>query len=1072
MPQTYKYTSPTGRAFNFKWTKPGLPTDADFAAFKTWADGQNGAKPAPLARPTTDVTREQADRAFQAATQRFAAARRTLRAKEKEITQANARLKLITGRGVLPPRAPGLLAQLGRRPIERPTVELPGDRELRARFDKLRAERGPLVTEVETTKAARDAAFQVLSKTPRPGPLAIVEPKPPRQVQLRGVPQKPALSLEQARGITPERVGRLPAFGRVREPSQIIPTTPSDVERQIASVVRTYGADVVRSEGRMFLTLPLDPSLDPKRYEITRDGIANLQEFLERAETAKRDVIFPHAPKEGESLALKVTGIGAREFVIGAAGGLALKGAGALLKPVVRKVFARLIAQGEFERAADILARDVVKEVSTQKAVTAAARRPVGVAFRGPAKPGVPKPKVPVVSEQAAKRAPVLFKKYEQVFTGKTGGIKGKERGAIKLSLTPRTVEAYRAAQRATRDVMQAVKTSSKSTFDEFVENAEKLSPGARKLIQEEQSLWQVAWRVERAELLKPGMNATFKRAFSGVHLQLSQRESVVAAVRSEQAARLAGALKGARGPEIVSGVRKALAVGVSERPALARDVVKTLRKTIGPDDFEVLTDIIVTDPTLTTFERGRAILGIAEVFGEGRLPSPSTVRLLEGVFGDGFIGNLNLNTINDLGIGERVFRVLKDWVWDGMRASMASFDVSATFRQAWLPSIRNLVLRPKTFWKHFGNQLKAFANEDFATIQAQRLKNHPLFQYAEQKMGVDFTELGGAREEFFRGPVSDWGYIKMSNRAFAGYLNEVRINDVARWLEIVGGPTALTDDQALAIGRLINNSTGRGKLSFFRTQVRGGQKAATQEELRADTASIFLWAPRLYQSRLSNLADFLSLGKGTGAARALPKAVRRRYVAEAWATIGTIAGTLKGIEHYTGLIEVEWDPRSSDFLKAKVGNTRIDPWGGHIQWARLIFRLSLLMGKAGGWEGANFKTLSDGKVRTVGARDLLSTELWFKAAPPIDFIITAFTKENALGKEVGLPENILTHAVPILWSDMWDAYRLDGMAGTVLSAGSNVVGVGASTFDPTKKRKGAKELVPSISGGKSLLPK
>jgi hypothetical protein len=119
------------------------------------------------------------------------------------------------------------------------------------------------------------------------------------------------------------------------------------------------------------------------------------------------------------------------------------------------------------------------------------------------------------------------------------------------------------------------------------------------------------------------------------------------------------------------------------------------------------------------------------------------------------------------------------------------------------------------------------------------------------------------------------------------------------------------------ALAEWINTSTGRGSYGSLNCY--------------APTASALLFAPRLVKSRFDMLNP-VRYAK-------MPKEVRVMAMKDMIKFVGATTALLTLAK--MGGASVSLDPRSSDFGKIKIGNTRIDPWGGFAQVAKFIAQVS-----------------------------------------------------------------------------------------------------------------------------------
>jgi hypothetical protein len=274
-------------------------------------------------------------------------------------------------------------------------------------------------------------------------------------------------------------------------------------------------------------------------------------------------------------------------------------------------------------------------------------------------------------------------------------------------------------------------------------------------------------------------------------------------------------------------------------------------------------------------------------------------------------------------------------------------FSTSAAFRQA-LP-----LLGTKNWFKALKVSMQSYSKipgvknsgaEFYEGVMAD-LKNHPLFRprpdpmnpgkfkksFAEE-IGVRTTDLGKdltAREEATR---STWAeklpWVRASNRAYTVFLNHLRVNTLESLIkdsDILqqGGMNNMPLMKNLA--EFINDATGRSSL---KTQVGFGKEISLEKSAKLLTDAFF--SPRLMASRIRMLNPNTYM--------MAPKGVRKQYVHGMMRAIGSW-WTIASLAEMAGA-EVSKDPRSSDFGKIKIGNTRLDPGAGFQQFLVLGSRM------------------------------------------------------------------------------------------------------------------------------------
>lgn len=449
----------------------------------------------------------------------------------------------------------------------------------------------------------------------------------------------------------------------------------------------------------------------------------------------------------------------------------------------------------------------------------------------------------------------------------------------------------------------------------------------------------------------------------------------------------------------------------------------------LNEDEINTLAIIAKNHPDLNVFERLRVMDAVAHAYAFGRLPTKSELKLLRKVYGPDITAEAFAPTKLQK-YAQAGFQLL-----NMPRALMASFDVSAPFRQGLVAFARHPVLTGR----NMGPMLKYFASEHGYQDLMQSIERRPNFElYHDAKLAITDVEHSlQSREEQF---MSSWaeaitGFgkkdehgnylfsgVRMSGRAYTGFLVKTRA-DMFDYLieqaEMMGHD--VSDREFLRdLGGYVNAATGRGGLGKF--------------EGAAVGLNSFLFSPRLMASRLSFLNP-LSYAK-------LHPFVRRQKLQAALQTAGTIGAILWLAEQVTGAT-VGLDPRSADFAKIRVGNTRIDIAGGFAQYVRLAGTLAL---------AATGRTEGD---------DALQSSVRFlrgKFSPVAAIVADVLTHTNYAGfplKKGWWKKEVYDSFIPLVVQDVRDLYHQTGsIPGAVAGFAAAATGIGVSSYGDPEKLK------------------
>jgi len=125
------------------------------------------------------------------------------------------------------------------------------------------------------------------------------------------------------------------------------------------------------------------------------------------------------------------------------------------------------------------------------------------------------------------------------------------------------------------------------------------------------------------------------------------------------------------------------------------------------------------------------------------------------------------------------------------------------------------------------------------------------------------------------------------------------------------------------------------------------------------------------------------------------------------------------------------WDVDSPDWGKIRIGNQRLDFWGGFQQPSRVIARVA----KA---------PFVDTDITPL---ELLGRFASFKLAPIITTPIQFAMGETAVGEEVGKLETVAGTVVPLVIGDIHEAWKVDGMGAALRAVPLAALGAGVGTY-------------------------
>jgi hypothetical protein len=230
------------------------------------------------------------------------------------------------------------------------------------------------------------------------------------------------------------------------------------------------------------------------------------------------------------------------------------------------------------------------------------------------------------------------------------------------------------------------------------------------------------------------------------------------------------------------------------------------------------------------------------------------------------------------------------------------------------------------------------------------------------------------------------------------------------------------------ALANWLNISTGRGSYGAM-TRFAPAMQAV-------------FFSPRLIAAR------FQTLNPMTYAR--MPKPIRIMALQDVFKFVGATTALL-GVAKMGGA-QVNLNPTATDFGKIKMGDTRIDPWGGFVQLVRPIAQLS--MGYRTGQQGE--KVLFNAKKFPYESRaDVVTRFAESKLNPWVGMLWDAMKGRTFSGEELKFSTEAAQHLTPLYIQDAVEAAQKEGFLKGMGLAAPGFYGYGVQTYQPKKKGLG-----------------
>jgi hypothetical protein len=388
--------------------------------------------------------------------------------------------------------------------------------------------------------------------------------------------------------------------------------------------------------------------------------------------------------------------------------------------------------------------------------------------------------------------------------------------------------------------------------------------------------------------------------------LQAPQEE-----LRSAERSKRAGAFAGAGGTG-QEWFKKASSQLAGEYPKVLAEPLK-----LGQRDVNKLFNTI-KDSDLRPFEQKRTGDALVKILSGSELPQPNELRLLDATFGKGF-GSAIMELHGGLGAIKPNLSIIKEGI--GLsRALKTGMDMSWPLRQG------ITIFHRGEYWNAFKDMVVGHGSQEYYNDVMDNIHSRLLFRINEntgksyaERVGLKLAGVAGEgygqhEENFMTKLAGKIPLLSHSERAYTGMANQVRADvfeSMIKDLQQEGRNPLQNLHLGQQVAEYVNNATGRGSLGKL--------------EKYAPALNQGLFAPRFIASRIK------FLNPQTYIMQQDPM-IRQQYLKSLGSVTGTGLATL-GLAKLAGA-QVELDPRSSDFMKAKISdNTRLDPWAGFQQY-------------------------------------------------------------------------------------------------------------------------------------------
>lgn len=357
-------------------------------------------------------------------------------------------------------------------------------------------------------------------------------------------------------------------------------------------------------------------------------------------------------------------------------------------------------------------------------------------------------------------------------------------------------------------------------------------------------------------------------------------------------------------------------------------------------------------------------------------------------------------------------------------KAINASMDNSAIFRQGWKTLWTNPVIWQRNARASFGNLVKQFGGKEVMDEVHADIVSRPNYdKMVKAKLAVGNLEEAFPTTAPEKIPILGRAY-KASEAAYTAFVQKTRADVFDKYLQIAEKSGINTNDEAelKSIGKLVNSLTGRGSLGRL--------------EPIGNTVNNVFFSPRFLKSNI----DMLTLHAGDKLTPFARKQAAKNLlkVVTGTAAIITIANAVK-----PGSAQL--DPRSSDFGKIKVGNTRFDVTGGISSILTLAARVASQSSKSS--TTGQVTKLNSGKFGAQTSLDVVNNFFENKLSPVAGVVRDMLKGQNAQGKKITLGGEASSLFTPIGIQNYNSLKNDPNSANKLLTVIADGLGISANTY-------------------------
>jgi hypothetical protein len=370
-------------------------------------------------------------------------------------------------------------------------------------------------------------------------------------------------------------------------------------------------------------------------------------------------------------------------------------------------------------------------------------------------------------------------------------------------------------------------------------------------------------------------------------------------------------------------------------------------------------------------------------------------------------------------------------------KAIKASMDNSAIFRQGWKTLWTNPGIWANNALQSFANIIKTFGKDQVMSELHADIVSRPTYDMMKTaKLAV--ANLEEAYPTTLPEKIPLFGKLyKASENAFTAFVQKTRADVFDKYIKVAQKTgVELSEAELKSIGKLVNSLTGRGNLGAL--------------EPVANVINNVFFSPRMLKSHIDTLTQPFT---GAGGSNFVRKTA-------AFNLLKIIMGTaaVLGVAKLIKKDSVELDPRSADFGKIKIGNTRFDVTGGMDSVATLAARVLTLSSKSTATGQVNKLNATDktGKPK-FGAQtgtDVVYNFFENKLSPVSSVIKDLLKGQTFASGKPTIKNEAANLLVPLPITTAIELYQTPGSANKLLGIIADALGFNVNSYAPPPPKK------------------